>query len=316
MNSTLEKLSGSVPVRSGYLAVPGGHDIYWQDIGDATGRPVMFLHGGPGGGSSPDFLQAFDLRRHRVVMFDQRGCGMSRPWLGLQENTTGRLLDDIDAVRVHLGIDAMCLMGSSWGATLAVEYAKRRPGAVLGLILHGLFLGRRKDVERFLYGARSSYPQAWMQFSAHLPEEERNDLLKGYHDRLTTGCKARIETAALSWSRYEALIGQYPSIRHENIVIKKSAALAMAILSVHYFSNGCFLPEGGILDGIQSLSETPLALIHGENDLVCGAADAVDAVGALPRASTRLIPRAGHFPSTPQYWSALRDAVSKVAEPS
>lgn len=310
----MEKVSGSTPVRSGYLAVAGAHHIFWQEMGNPRGRPVMLLHGGPGGGSSSEFLQAFDLRRHRLVQFDQRGCGKSRPWLSLRENTTDRLIDDVDAVRAHLNIDEMCLMGSSWGATLAVEYAKRRPGAVRGLILHGLFLGRSMDVERFLYGARASYPQAWSQFSAHLAEEERSDLLKGYRGRLTSGCSARIEAAALAWSRYESLIGQYPSVRHENIVIKKSAALAVAILSIHYFSNRCFLPDEGILPGIQSLAETPLALVHGENDLVCAAADAAEAVRALPRASIRVIARAGHFPSTPEYWSALREAVREVAE--
>ena len=296
-------------VRSGYLAAAGSHEIYWEDVGNPAGRPFLFLHGGPGGGSSPEFLRIFDLRIHRVIMFDQRGAGKSRPIAGLQDNTTEHLLDDMDRLTSFFRIDRFFLAGSSWGAALALEYAKRRPEAILGILLHGLFLGRRRDIADFLYRSRSIFPSAWMQFAAHLPEEDRRNLLEAYHRRLISKDKGRALAAAISWARYEALIGQYPRVRHEEIAIGRSAALAVALISSHYFLHGCFLPEDGVLNRLEALAEVPVLLVHGEQDLVCEAEAAQRAVLSLPRGSARIIAGEGHFPRGETYWAELTKGV-------
>ena len=191
------------PFQTGYMPLDGGHTMYWEQVGHPSGRPVLFLHGGPGAGAGAVHRRFFDPDFWRVVIFDQRGAGRSRPLGELENNTTPHLVEDIERLRRHLGIDKWLLFGGSWGSTLALAYAQEYPRNVAGLVLRGVFLGRRSEVEWFLYGMRLVFPDAHAAFAGHLPEAERGDLLGAYMKRLTHPDPTIHMQAARAWSVYE-----------------------------------------------------------------------------------------------------------------
>jgi proline iminopeptidase len=191
------------PYATGLLRVEAPHVLYWEQSGNPHGTPVAFLHGGPGAGATPTHRRFFDPQHYRIIIFDQRGAGRSTPLGSLADNTTAHLVVDMEALRRHLGIERWVLFGGSWGSTLALAYAEAHPERCLGLVLRGVFLCRRAEVDWFLYGIRTVFPEAWRAFSGFLPESERTDLLEAYHRRLTNPDPAVHMPAARAWSTYE-----------------------------------------------------------------------------------------------------------------
>jgi pimeloyl-ACP methyl ester carboxylesterase len=196
------------PHRHGWLAVGDGHELYWEESGNPNGIPVIFLHGGPGAGTAPVHRRFFDPQAYRIMLFDQRGAGRSRPYAAMAANTTNHLVADVEAMRRHFGVDKWLVFGGSWGATLAVAYALRHGAHCLGLVLRGVFLGRQSELDWFLHGIRNVYPEAWARFVGFLPEAERADVLGAYHRRLMSDDKDLHGPAARAWNAYRlALAG-------------------------------------------------------------------------------------------------------------
>jgi proline iminopeptidase len=233
------------PYASGMLAVDGRHTIYWEQSGNPEGVPVVFLHGGPGAGSAPVHRRFFDPQFYRIVVFDQRGCGRSMPLGELQDNTTGHLVADMEKLRTHLGIPGWLLFGGSWGSTLALAYGLTHPERATGFILRGIFLGARPEIDWFLHGMRTIFPEAWREFAEHLPVDERSDLLGNYYRRLIDRNPDLHRPAARAWSRYEAACSTlYPTVRAPFETDHGGFALALSRIEAHYFANGTFVPEG------------------------------------------------------------------------
>src|SRR6266567_123002 len=243
-----------VPHHTGRLALDGVHTMYWEESGNPRGIPVVFLHGGPGGGSAPDHRRYFDPAFYRIVVYDQRGGGQSTPLGELNENTTPHLIADLERLRMHLSIERWLIFGGSWGSTLALAYAQAHPDRPLGLVLRGIFLCRPLEIHWFLYEMRFLFPEAWRTFSSFVPERERGDLLRAYHRRLIDPAPAVHMPAAHAWSRYEGscstLLPDAELIAHFD---EDAVALAIARIEAHYFVNHIFLPENALLDNISRI---------------------------------------------------------------
>jgi proline iminopeptidase len=289
-----------VPNRSGRLALDARHTMYWEECGKARGAPVVFLHGGPGGGSSPDHRRHFDPAFYRIILYDQRGAGQSTPLGELADNTTPHLVADLERLRVHLGIERWLVFGGSWGSTLALAYAEAHPQRVLGLVLRGIFLGRPQEVDWFMHGMRFLFPEAWQAFAGFLPAEERGDLLAAYYRRLTDADPAIHMPAAHAWSRYESscstLLPDPDLIAHFD---EDAVALAIARIEAHYFVHRLFLPESALLDGVGRLRRIPGVIVQGRYDAVCPMLTADDLHRAWPEAEYVVVPDAGHSAREP-----------------
>ena len=236
------------PFETGFLPLAGGHIMYWEQVGNPLGFPVLFLHGGPGAGAGAVHRRFFDPTFWRTVIFDQRGAGRSRPLGELENNTTAHLVDDIEALRWHLGIERWLLFGGSWGSTLALAYAQAYPGHVAGCVLRGVFLGRRDEVDWFLYGLAAVYPDAYAAFVGHLPEVERDDVLGAYLRRLTDPDPAVHVPAARAWSVYEGTCSTLlPSPDTVASFAQDRTALGLARIEAWYFAHDLFLPPEGLL---------------------------------------------------------------------
>jgi proline iminopeptidase len=228
--------------RQGWLSVGDGHEMYFEESGNPEGKPCVFVHGGPGGGSSPAARRFFDPKHYRIVLFDQRGCGKSTPHASLEANTTWHLIADMEQLREHLGIDRWLVFGGSWGSTLSIAYAQKHPDRVTELVLRGIFLLRPQEIRWFYQeGASAMYPDAWQNYLAPIPDEERSDLVSAFHKRLTSADEAVRLAAARAWSVWEAST----SFLHQNKdfmekLEEPEAALAMARIECHYFVNGGF----------------------------------------------------------------------------
>ena len=285
------------PYNSGWLDVGDGHEIYYEECGNAKGKPCVFVHGGPGGGAGTTARRFFDPSRYRIVLFDQRGCGRSRPHASLEANTTWHLVADMERLRKMLGIERWLVFGGSWGSTLSLVYAQAYPEAVSELILRGIFLLRRREIEWFYQsGAHALYPDAWEQYLAPIPEEERHDLLNAFHRRLTAEDEEIRLAAARAWSVWEAstsfLRPQKDFIAHLDT---PAAALAMARIECHYFVNGGFLErENQLLESVDRIRHIPAAIVQGRYDVVCPATTAWELHRAWPEADFQLVQDAGH----------------------
>jgi proline iminopeptidase len=302
------------PFGGGMLALDGRHKMYWEQSGDPSGIPVVFLHGGPGAGASPVHRQFFDPAAYRIVVFDQRGAGRSLPLGELEDNTTPHLVADMEKLRGHLGIERWIVFGGSWGSTLALAYAEHHRERCLALVLRGIFLARPAEIEWFLYGLRNLFPEAWREFATFIPEDERGDLLGAYHRRLVDPEPAAHLAAARRWSVYEgscstllpnpALVADFASDR---------VALGLARIEAHYFANGIFLPPGFLMDNLHRLRDIPCAIVQGRYDAVCPAVTADDLHRAWPEASYRVIADAGHSAFEPGIRSALVATMDALA---
>jgi proline iminopeptidase len=285
------------PLRQGHLRVSDVHEIYYEECGNPAGKAAVFLHGGPGAGSDKRARQFFDPQHYRIIVFDQRGCGRSRPSASLVENTTWHLVADIERLRKHLGVERWLVFGGSWGSTLALAYAEAHPDRVTELVLRGIFLMRYAEI-RWLYqhGASEIFPDCWEAYRDVIPVDERDDFLSAYHQRLTSSDQRVAMTAARAWSVWEASTSFLRS-NPENI--KKWAedqfALAVARIECHYFVNRGFLrSEGQLLDDVPRIRHIPATIVQGRYDIVCPATSAWDLHRAWPEATFRLVPDAGH----------------------
>lgn len=300
------------PFETGYLPLSGGHVMYWEQVGNPRGRAVLFLHGGPGAGAGAVHRRFFDPMFWRVVIFDQRGAGRSRPLGGLEHNTTADLVSDIETLRRHLDVDRWLLFGGSWGSTLALAYAQNYPEHVAGCVLRGVFLGRDHEVEWFLRGVQVIFPDAYASFLSFLPEEERDDVLGAYLRRLTDPDPSVHMPAARAWSVYEGSCSTLlPSPDTVASFAQDRTALGLARIEAHYFANRLFLPPGGLLARMQRIGHLPAEIVQGRYDMVCPAATAFELAAAWPAARLTIVPDAGHSALEPGIRRALVAAVER-----
>ena len=305
------------PFAAGYLPLEatteaGAHVMYWEQVGRPDGRPVLFLHGGPGAGAGIVHRRFFDPQAWRVVIFDQRGAGRSRPQGALRDNNTAALLDDIERLRRHLGIASWVLFGGSWGSTLALSYAQAHPDRVMALVLRGIFLGRPEELHWFLYGLRAVFPDAHAAFARHVPEAERGDLLGAYLRRLTDPDPAVHLPASRAWSEYEGTCSTLlPTGAAVASFSRDRAALGLARIEAHYFANGLFLPPGGLLGGMATMAHLPAEIVQGRYDMVCPTRSAFDLAAAWPGARLTIVPDAGHSALEPGTRRALIAALDR-----
>jgi proline iminopeptidase len=285
------------PYDSGMLKVSDLHTIYYEQSGNPNGKPVVFLHGGPGGGTNPKCRRFFDPAVYRIVLFDQRGCGKSTPHAELKDNTTWHLVNDIERIRTHLGIERWQVFGGSWGSTLALAYAQTHPGQVTELVLRGIFMLRRWELEWFYQkGCDALYPDAWESFLHAIPEAERGDLMSAYHRRLTSDdAQVRLK-AAQAWSIWEgatSYLWQDPS--HIASSGQDEFALAFARIECHYFVHGGFFEhDDQLLRNVDRIRHIPAVIVQGRYDVVCPMRSAWDLHRAWPEADLRIVQDAGH----------------------
>jgi proline iminopeptidase len=281
------------PHDSGMLPLDDVHTMYWEITGRPDGVPVLFLHGGPGGGSSPEHRRFFDPEFFRAVLFDQRGAGASTPVGETTGNTTQQLIADIERLREYLGIERWLVFGGSWGSTLGLAYGQAHPDRCLGFLLRGIFLGRPSEIEWFLYGLKNVFPEAWHKFAGMLPEAERNDLLRGYLKRLFDPDPRVHLPYARAWSEYEGtcstLLPNPELVRHF-----ADEALGLARLEAHYFAHRCFLGPNELLARIDRIRHLPAAIVQARYDMVCPIVNADELARAWPSARYVVVPDAGH----------------------
>jgi proline iminopeptidase len=300
------------PYETGRLAPDDRHSLYWEQSGNPQGQPVVFLHGGPGAGASPDHRRFFDPKHYRIVIFDQRGAGRSTPLGELADNTTPHLIADIERLRERLGIDRWQVFGGSWGSTLALAYAQDHPAQVASLVLRGIFLCRPQEIDWFLHGMGTFFPKIWRRFVGHLPEAERGDLLASYHRRLTDPDPAVHLPAARAWSIYEGACSTLlPSPETVAAFGEDRMALGLARIEAHYFTHDIFLPENSLLDGVGRLAGIPAVIVQGRYDMVCPIATADELHAAWPEADYVVVPDAGHSALEPGIRRALIAATEK-----
>ena len=300
------------PFETGYLPLSDGHVMYWEQVGNPAGKPVLFLHGGPGAGAGAVHRRFFDPSIWRVIIFDQRGAGRSRPLGSLENNNTPQLIDDIETLRTFMNIGRMLLFGGSWGSTLALAYAQAHPEHVAGAVLRGIFLGREQEVEWFLYGLQRVFPDAHAAFANFLPPEERHDLLEGYFRRLTDPDPQVQAAAARAWSLYEGSCSTLlPSMEAVNTFAQDRTAIGLARIEAHYFRNGLFLPPGGLLAHMEKLREIPCEIVQGRYDMICPAQTAFELAAAWGQARLTLVPDAGHSALEPGVRTALIAALER-----
>jgi len=304
------------PYQSGMLPVSELHQLYYEQSGNPNGKPVVVLHGGPGGGSVPFYRQFFNPEQYRIVLFDQRGCGKSKPHAELRENTTWYLVADIETLRQHLQIEQWLIFGGSWGSTLSLAYSQTHPGRCLGLVLRGIFLLRKKEIEWFYQtGASNIFPDAWEHYLQPIPPNERGNLLTAYYQRLTSPeMNIRLE-AARAWSVWEASTSkllQDPDLMHK--FGEDEFAAAFARIECHYFINGGFFEaEDQLLQGVDRIRQLPAVIVQGRYDIVCPMISAWELHQAWPEAEFIVIPDAGHSMTESGIQTALLDACDRFA---
>jgi proline iminopeptidase len=304
--------------RSGWLRVSDLHEIYWEESGNPSGKPVVFLHGGPGGGTDARMRRFFDPTRYRIVLFDQRGCGKSRPYASLVDNTTWHLVSDIERLREHLGIEKWQVFGGSWGSTLALAYAQSHPERVTELVLRGIFLVRPWEFRWFYEtpdGTGALYPDLYEEFVKPIPPAERGELMQAYYRRLTSDDPKVRREAAIAWSVWE---GATSFLRLNPDYVAKFAedevADAFARIECHYFINGGFLrTPSQLLDDVPKIRHLPCTIVQGRYDVVCPMKSAWDLHRAWPEADLRIIADAGHSAFEPGILSELVATTDRYA---
>jgi len=303
------------PYASGHLGLSQRHSMHWEACGNPDGMPLVFLHGGPGGGSLPHHRRFYDPAFWRIVLYDQRGAGRSTPIAELAENTTAHLIADLDRLRAHLRIERWLLFGGSWGSTLALAYAQTYPQRVLGLVLRGIFLASPTEIEWFLYGMRYQFPEAWRAFTEFLPEDERDELLPAYYRRLTDPDPTVHLPAARAWDRYEAACSTLlPKPELPVRLDDDAAALAIARIEAHYFVHNGFLGEGELLANLHRIRHLPCTIVQGRYDVVCPPITADALARAWPEAEYIIVPDAGHSVREPGITRELVAAVRRMQE--
>lgn len=285
------------PFQAEFLKVSDLHTLYVEQCGNPKGRPVIFLHGGPGGGINADHRRFFDPHHYRIVLFDQRGSGKSTPAAELRENTTWDLVADIEKIRAHLGVEDWIVFGGSWGSTLALAYSETHPDRVKGLILRGIFLCRPSEIKWFYqFGASEIFPDIWESYQNHIPENERHDFVKAYYKRLTHEDGNVRLAAAKAWSKWEAATSRLiVDMKAIDAFDEAIFALQFARIECHYFiHNSFFKTENWLLENIAKIRHIPTVIAQGRYDVVCPARSAWDLHRAFPESELYIVPDAGH----------------------
>jgi len=305
-----------IPFKQEWLSVGDGHELYIEQSGNVNGIPVVYLHGGPGGGSSENHRRYFDPSRYHIIVFDQRGCGQSRPSPSIHQNTTQHLIDDIETIREHLNIEQWMVSGGSWGTTLAVAYGIAHKKRVLAFILRGMFLGSIAEYQ-WLYqkkGAEYFFPEYYQEFIEFLPELERTEPLSGYHKILTSNNEVAALSASKAWYLWELRLS---TIEHHHIskaqILDAHQAHCMAMISSHFFINNCFLSPDYLLDNIEKIANIPAILLHGRYDMVCPVYYAELVVKRWHNAQLQILPFAGHSGFESQTIDAFCKATDTMA---
>ena len=305
------------PFGEGMLSLGGDHEMYWEQSGNPDGMPVVFLHGGPGAGANAAHRRYFDPEFYRIVVFDQRGARRSKPYAGLEDNTTQHLIKDIETLRQHLGIDKWMVFGGSWGSTLALAYGIEHPEHCAGFVLRGIFLGSAAELDWFLNGIRTVFPEAWRAFSEFLPEDERGDLFDGYYRRLTDPDPEIHLPAAEAWNRYETSCSIHqPNFEDGTSSGAGSRSLALALIEAHYFKNGMFLDDDYLLENIAKVRDLPAVIVQGRYDMICPIVTADKLAALWPEAEYVIVPDAGHSAMEPGIRSALVAATESFKFPN
>jgi proline iminopeptidase len=290
------------PYQHDHLQVSDLHEIYYEQSGNPDGAPVVFVHGGPGGGTDPTYRRFFDPAAYRIVMFDQRGCGKSRPHASLEENTTWPLVADMERIREQLGIDRWMVFGGSWGSTLALSYAQKHPEHVKALVLRGIFMLRPSEIRWFYQeGASHIYPDAWEHYLEPIPEDERDDLVAAYYKRLTSDDAEVRARAARAWSVWE---GSTSKLFQDPDAMRKyggdAFSQAFARIECHYFTHGGFMDHPDqLLDGVEAIRHIPAVIVQGRYDVVCPMTTSWELHRRWPEAEYRLVADAGHAATEP-----------------
>jgi proline iminopeptidase len=304
------------PYDAGMLPVSPVHTLYYEQSGNPNGTPVVFLHGGPGGGTKAEYRSYFDPEAYRIVVFDQRGAGQSTPHASLEENTTWDLVADIERLREHLGVDSWVVFGGSWGSTLALAYAETHPDRARALVLRGIFLCRPSEINWFYQretGAGAIYPDRFEDYISVIPEAERDDVVAAFYRRLTSDDEATRVAAARAWSVWEGstlkLIPDDDTIAQFDDPFN---AVALARIECHYFMNNAFFEtDNWLIEHVDAIRHIPAVIVQGRYDVVCPAVSAWDLHKAWPEADLVIVPDAGHAVSEPGIVSALVEATDR-----
>jgi len=316
MTERLKLFPPTEPHTSGTLCVSDIHEIYYEVSGALDGKPVVVCHGGPGGGSTPSMRRYFDPARYKIVIFDQRGCGRSTPHAELRDNTTWALVDDMEKLRQHVGVEQWQVFGGSWGSTLALAYAETHPERVTELVLRGIFTLRRRELLWFYQeGASWIYPDAWESYLEPIPEDERGDMIAAYYKRLTGDDKIEQLRAAKAWSLWEGgSVSLFPSEERLQSFSSDAFALAFARIECHYFQNGGFFEQDDqIIANLDRVRHIPGVIVQGRYDVVTPMQTAWEMHRAWPEADLQIIQDAGHAASEPGIIDALLRATNKFA---
>jgi proline iminopeptidase len=306
------------PYRHGHLRVSPVHEIYHEESGNPDGQPVLFVHGGPGAGTEPYHRRFFDPAAYRIVLFDQRGAGQSRPHASLEDNTTWHLVADIEALRAALGIERWVVFGGSWGSTLGLAYAETHPERVIALVLRGIFLVRPKEIRWFYQeGASFLFPDAWEEYLEPIPPGERDDLVAAYYRRLTSPDPEVRARAARAWSVWE---GTTSKLQVDPGLVRRFAgaefADAFARIECHYFAHGSFLRHPDqLLDGVERIRHIPAVIVQGRYDVVCPMVSAWELHRRWPEADLQVVPDAGHSATEPGIVDRLVQATDRFRRP-
>lgn len=303
------------PYRTGYLDTGDGHQVYWEMCGNPNGKPAVFLHGGPGAGCSPAHRRLFDPQKYRVLLFDQRSCGRSKPHASLENNTTWDLVKDIESLRAIMGVDKWLVFGGSWGATLALAYSETHPAHVSELIVRGIFTLKKREIDWYYQeGASNLFPDLWESFLAPIPEAERGDLVGAYRKRLVgSDPKAQLE-AARAWSVWEgSTIKLLPNKQNSSNYGQDQFALAFARIENHYFTHGGWMDDGQLIRDAGKLKNIPGIIIQGRYDVCTPAITAWELHRAWPEAQFVIVDDAGHAFDEPGIMNQLIEATDKFA---
>ena len=301
------------PYATGMLKLDPLHTMYWEQSGNPAGPAVVFLHGGPGAGATPTHRRFFDPDFYRIVVFDQRGAGRSTPLGALVDNTTPHLVEDIERLRQHLGIERWIVFGGSWGSTLALAYAQAHHKEVRALVLRGIFLCRRSEIDWFLYGIRAVFPEAWRSFAGFLPEEERGDLLTHYYRRLTHADPAVHLPAARTWSVYEGACSTLLASPDTVAAFGEDRmALGLSRIEAHYFTHCVYTADNDLVLHLDRIRQIPAAIVQGRYDMVCPIVSADELARAWPEADYTIVPDAGHSAMEPGIRGQLVAAMERM----
>jgi proline iminopeptidase len=302
------------PNKAFHFRVSEIHEIYVEEVGNPKGQPVLFLHGGPGAGFNAKHRRIFDPKHFRIILFDQRGAGRSRPHADLRENTTWDLVADIEKLRKHFGIEKWMVFGGSWGSTLALAYSQTHPASVSHLVLRGIFLCRKAEIDWFYqHGAHCIFPDVWEKYLEPIPVEERGDLVKAFYKRLTSADEATRLDAAKAWSGWEgSTIHLIPDEGSYLKFTSDAMAVSLARIECHYFMHGCwFRNENQLLEDVDKIRKIPSIIVHGRYDVVCPVKNAFDLHAVWPEAEFKVVPDAGHAFDEPGIVRELMKAVEK-----